>query len=669
MDVEQWLAGGSLILHGTNTPSQRGNRRIKSRSDVLRDATVREFGGGWNVVDNELNLSTRFATILDNMSRDEDGSMSVRWGTQLFADLTLAPVSLTPPNYIVNHYYFQDRVIVVMSDGRIASVLGDGTMEIVWDTTIAGGLVGTPDAWGPTDFTSFAVFNGKLIVCNGTDKPLIMDFQNTPPVQYLADEATGSNVNVPIGRYVVAMNKYLCIAGDPLYPDRVHISNQNTSGTWYGDADPNDGTYVDLGKVGVQGEQTITGINRYRDQLVVGFFNASVLGKLGSYDNSTPPVHVPDFNDVIEGFGCHSHRSMVNLGNDLFMLDDQGITSIARSLYSGSTEPKRVSELVDPEVNANVNRILEADTILGAHAVYNSNDKQYMCFIPNHSEYARTFTTDPIEVLAERDNALRVRIKTHNFEVGDQVTFDSLTAFNTLTDGDLNQLHTVTRVINNDIFEIEPAGIATDNGDTLIGGGTGNWTPKWTETYGYIYTFVNELKIRAWARYRQWRWRSSARTELGTTVFADDTRLFIYGNQNLPLYSDFIDTPDEVAISWAWEMPWADFDVRVKEKHIRYVQLDTAGSATFTMMMFVDQLYKLDGLLIPNNLVEFVGGDNGGYGNNGQPYGGGRRTADQRLYAWTARGKLFKLRFQGTTTEPLRVVAISLLYQNGSIRR
>lgn len=658
-----------MILHGVNTPSQRGNRRIRNRSNALRDATVREFGGGWNVVDNQLNLSTRFATVLDNMSRDEDGSMSIRWGTQLLGDVG-ADLPMAAEDYIVNIYYFQDRVVVVLSDGRIATVTGDGTVTIVWDATIAGGLVGAPDPWGPTDFTSFAVFNGKLIVCNGTDKPLIIDFQNTPSVQYLADEATGSNVNVPIGRYVVAMNKYLCIAGDPLFPDRVHISNQNTSGTWFGDAAPNDGTYVDLGKVGVQGDQTITGINRYRDQLVVGFFNASVLGKLGVYDGSDPPVHTPDFNDVIEGFGCHAHRSMVNLGNDLFMLDDQGITSIARSLYSGSTEPKRVSELIDPQVNANVNRILEADTVLGAHSVYNTNDKQYMCFVPNHSEYTRAFSTDPIEVLPDRSNALRVRIPTHNFEVGDVVTFAGLTLFNNITDEQLNTEHVVTRVINSGIFEVEPDGLATDNGDTLVGGGTvGTWTPKWTETYGYIYTFVNELKIRAWARYRNWRWRASCRTELGSVVFADDKRLYVYGSQNNPIHKDYINTTDETDIAFQWEMPWADFDQRVQEKHTRYVQLDTAGTATFTMMMFVDQLYKMDGLLIPNNQMTFVGGDNGGYGNNGQPYGGGRKTADQRLYAWVARGKLFKLRFQGITGEPLRVVAVSLMYQNGSIRR
>lgn len=650
-------------------PYQRALRPIKNRSNALQDATVREFGGGWNVVDSQLNLSTRFATVLDNMTREEDGSMGVRWGTTLLADLAV-DAGMADGDYIINSFYHQDRVITVLSDGRLTSTAGDGTTSVIWDTTIAGGLIGSPAAWGPTDFASFAVFNGKLIVCNGTDKPLIIDRFNTPPVQYLADEATGANVNVPICRYVVAMNKYLVMAGDPLYPDRVHISNQNTSGTWFGDAAPNDATFVDLGKVGVQGEQIVTGINRYRDQLVVGFFSASVLGRLGIYTTDEIPLHVPDFNDVIEGFGCHAHRSMVNLGNDLFMLDDQGITSIARSLYSGATEPKRVSELIDPEVNNNVNRLREVDTLLGSHAVYNTNDKQYMCFVPNHSEFARAAITDPFEVLKDRTDALRIRINAHRMLVGDEIEVTGAVAFNTITADQLNRVHTVTRVINDNIIEIEPPGLVTDQFDTLVGGGAAvEWTPQWTETYGYVYTFINELKVRAWARYRGWRWRASCRTELGTVLFADDTRLFLLGSQNNPLHSDYIGTPDEQPIAFQWEMPWADFDQRVQIKHTRYLQLDTSGTALFTLMMFVDELYKMDGLLIPNNLMTFVGGDNGGYGNNGQPYGGGRRTADQRLYSWTARGKLFKLRFEGITDKPLQVVAVSILYQSGSVRR
>ena len=41
---------------------------------AIKTATAREFNGGWNVIDHELNLSTSYAVVMDNVSRDEDGA-------------------------------------------------------------------------------------------------------------------------------------------------------------------------------------------------------------------------------------------------------------------------------------------------------------------------------------------------------------------------------------------------------------------------------------------------------------------------------------------------------------------------------------------------------------------------------------------------------------------
>ena len=61
------------------------DRKVR-RSNHLLDATIRDFSGGWNVIDNDLNLTTKFSKILRNMQRNEDGSNAVRHGTKLFAD-------------------------------------------------------------------------------------------------------------------------------------------------------------------------------------------------------------------------------------------------------------------------------------------------------------------------------------------------------------------------------------------------------------------------------------------------------------------------------------------------------------------------------------------------------------------------------------------------------
>ena len=57
------------------------------RSERLLDFTIRDFSGGWNVVDNDLNMKTKYAKLLQNLQLGEDGSIEVRQGTKLFASL------------------------------------------------------------------------------------------------------------------------------------------------------------------------------------------------------------------------------------------------------------------------------------------------------------------------------------------------------------------------------------------------------------------------------------------------------------------------------------------------------------------------------------------------------------------------------------------------------
>ena len=64
----------------------RGRSATVKRRNLLLDATIRDFSGGWNVVDNDLNLDAKFSKILENMQRGVDGANEVRPGTLLFAD-------------------------------------------------------------------------------------------------------------------------------------------------------------------------------------------------------------------------------------------------------------------------------------------------------------------------------------------------------------------------------------------------------------------------------------------------------------------------------------------------------------------------------------------------------------------------------------------------------
>lgn len=655
-------------------------KQVDRRREVLKDATIREFNGGLNVIDNDLNLSTEYAKTLDNMYRAPDGTVSIRYGTTLFADVanqsatagTFATDPLTTTaasnvitieltghgllsghtitiagagafdgipaieintthtvtvvdadNFtvtvttnasagltgggssityshnnkeltgdIVNMVYFQDHIVVVDDNGEIAKVDSSGVSTVIFNTALANALSGSPSAWNAMTFCSFAVFGGDLIVCNGQDKPLLINFDVTIPalpVQYLQDLGSGSNVNTPIAKYVMALDHYVIMAGDPLDPGLVHISNYDTSGTWLNDGAPNDAVQVELSKVTTSTEATIRGISRFRDNVIVAFDDNLVIGSVGIYTGTASDVHSPDFGDVVEQHGSLSHRSMQSLGDDLLMCDVAGVPSLKRTILADSLRPERASELIDPLIQAQIIDLSIFSSEERIFSVYNQKEGQYMLFIPN-----------------------------------------------------------------------------------------GNTIGTTTETTCYAYTVIKSLKIKAWSRFTGWNWSCACRSQLNRVFFAENagSKLYVYGSENDPSHGDKIgdsaisDPTNGDDIAFDWEMPWADFNIRAFAKRSRYIGFDTKGTARFTAKMYIDNI-ELDALSAdnPTLMMEFVGGDSPGFGGGMQPYGAGRRTSDERLWSWPTKFKIAKLRFTGSTTEELKFVSITLLYKDGSIRR
>jgi hypothetical protein len=358
---------------------------IKSARPVLKSATIRDFTGGLNLLDDDLNLSTKYSKVLTNMVIGADAAPAVRYGTSLFSNLSMHTSSVGA--YPVNIEYYNAAVIAVMSNGDVLSVLGDGSIDRIWDATIAAALPGAPDGWSATEFASFAQFNGELIICNGVDKPLIV-FSDLS-VDYLQDLATTSNLNTPICKYVTVCDRYLVMAGDPVNVNRIHISSKDTSGTWYGDAPPNDGTYIDVGSI-LANASFIRGIATFKGKLVIGYAEGTILGDLGIYESTD---HVPEFNETADQYGTVSHRSMLSYGDDMLMLDLVGIPSLKRTVFAGTIKPERVSDLVDPEIASLLN-VLSFDSLENrCFGVYNQKEGQFLFFIPNTDSLSTTTET------------------------------------------------------------------------------------------------------------------------------------------------------------------------------------------------------------------------------------------------------------------------------------
>lgn len=600
------------FLFPANNKIQRGNQML--------DATLRDFSGGWNVVDNDLNLDNKFSKILENMQLGIDGANEVRPGTILFAETN------EYLDTIVNCEYYSGHIIAVGRNGKLVKIDSTGKVNEIWSDTWANNLAGNPDGWTTTTFASFAVFNGDLIVCNGINKPLIIN--SSINVEYLKDLATNTNANTPIARFVVAHGRYLVMAGDLTAgtEDKLYISATDVSGTWVGDSAPNDAVNLNLGSRVPSGSFAIKGLGRFRDKLMVMFEDAVLPGTLGVF---TEEVHTPTFDDAMENVGALSHRVIQTVGEDILFGDVNGISSIKRALFTGATQSKRDSQLIDPEYHKVLDQLDSTIAIEdNVWSIWDSANTNYMFFVPNGST-------------------------------------DELT----------------------------------------------------TEYRCFVYKKNEALKISSWSDWRNWNFKSGCRSALkhlflttGTQVYrlGESTHNQVYtdyqGDQEM--FSDdttFLDNTgfnpvaneadSGVPIQFIWELPWSDNNDRFKVKNSRYINFDTLGDNKFLVEMFTDNIYKdktdfgedweedslkfddLTGwdvdVLDPTLSMVFEGGDSPGFGSDefGEDFGGGRPTRLEKLYAWTAKYKIQKLRLSGDAVNQLKVISVSLAYLGGSVRR
>jgi hypothetical protein len=593
-----------------------------SRRSLLLDATIRDFSGGWNAVDSDLNLDTKFSKILENMQRDIDGANSVRPGTILFAETNEFL------DEIINCEYYSGHIVAVGKNGKIVKIDASGNVYEIWSDDWANNLKGSPNGWSTTTFVSFAVFNGDLIVCNGVNKPVIIT--SSLNASYLKDLADDSNANTPVARFVFTRGRYLLMAGDTDIgtEDRLYISNTDTSGTWFGDSGPNDAVNIDLGSRVPSGSFTIKGLGGFRDLLMIMFEDAVLPVTLGVF---TDEVHTPTFGDAFDNVGSLSHRVIQTVGKDMIFVDVNGVSTIERALFTGSTTNQRASQLIDPEVQRAIGRVnstvaLEDKT----WSLWDSQNHNYMMFIPN--EPGDNEITEYRCFVHKRNRALKIEAwsdwRNWKFRSGCRSALKSIF----LTEG-------------TQVFRL---GHSTDESQVVTADYVGDQEVWDDET--------------SWSDFTGW------------------TPIANIADSGIP-------------INFAWELPWSDNKQRFLTKNSRYLNFDTLGDNKFRTEMFTDNIYldkndlgedwEEDGLKFddstgwdvdafdPTLSMEFEGGDSPGFGADefGEDFGGGRPTRLEQLYAWTSKYKLQKFRISGEAMKPLKFVSISLGYLVGSPRR
>lgn len=592
-----------------------------AKVSILNEATSRKFDGGLNVSDTQLNLSSKYAVILKNMIVGIDGSLQVDQGTKLFANIA----ALSAYN-IVGMEYFYGNIIVMNTVGEIFTVNGQGTVTRIWDSIIAASRRAGLTTWGSVDYVSFEEFNGELILSDGVNKPLNITSGLT--VDYLADPATGSNINVPIGRIMTKFSLHLCLA----YGSTLAVSERNAAGVWPGDAGAQFTNTFDMKTYVVKGDTEIKGLIAFKNFLLVMFQECIVPVQFVEDATATPKLALSVSSDsIIANYGCISPRVMQDIGNGALSTDIVGVSIVSLSKFTKILDPDRPSRFIDKMLQQRINKI-DTETLTNhAFSIYDSKMSAYKLFLPDGS-------------------------------------------------GELQR-----------------------------------------ETTGYMYRYIDSLNLAAWSLRTGWNWQCGARSSEGNIFFArrNGTEIFIYGNEEVnPLYADYIgeqetfsdgttftdqtgfspvaDVYDSgVPIKWTWELPWNDLKHRGLSKTLRYIILDTEGGAEIRCRVFIDDMYLAysagetfsDGTTFTDDTgftpeadpsytyalqYDTVAKDHGGYGT--EPYGtdlygGGNNTAVRKLTLTPTKFNTFKLRFEGESTRPLKFVAITLLYQGGTVRR
>lgn len=625
---------------------------------------------------------------------------------------------------IIHDQYFNRRLLVFTDIGEVATVDEDGVKVRIWGTDIAEqlspGLVPTRRCrhWSSDTFKS------SVIACNGydRDKPIQIfdDFQ----VEFLVDKATSSNAAVPKADYVVCLQGYVVFVrtefGDPF----LEFSARGTDGTFTRETNPSDSAEVDLSMITSTVEPVLLGAAPIREKLYAAFYDKGMVGQLGIYSSS---LHTPDFADTISENGTVSHRTMVSLGNDIMMCDYAGVPSVSISQQSGIFLPIRLSELIAPAIQKHLASLGEDTLRSKAFAIFNRTDKSYMLFLPIYDENPHALQDDPFMFNdgLRANNWAYVNIPGHTLFENSHIMIAGASDFGGITADDINGKRRVVSVVDDNAVIIELAAAPT-NKDITSGGGSGiTITPVNDETIVYSFEYNKEFKIRRWTRYRGWDFDCACSSQRGKVFMGKGLKIYRMGDNELPQNADFVNDYDErewknsqlykvgtrvkdqltgqvfvvlvehissatgtfeeyradnldiweayigEPIFWAVETPWSDMRHRGRFKINKYINIDSEGYGQFTVSAFTNKIRRDPSTneLIPIRSMQFTAGDTGGWGmQKPGTFGGGRRTREQKVWPFQVRGKLIRWRYEGRTTERVRIISHTMHYVLGNIR-
>jgi hypothetical protein len=602
----------------------------------LENITLRGFGGGWNAIETDLQMESTYLVKVRNFRRTPGGTQKIRYGSKWFADLSSIAGSGAR---IVDMTYFAAGLICVLSNGAVIVIGGDGSKKIIWNPTIAAALPGAPAGWSTgLDLVNFVTYKRELIIHNGKDKPITIADDFT--VKYLQDLATGSNVNVPIGKFGCVVSNYHCIANINPYgapsvqqPTTIFVSAVGTAGTFPHDPVPNDSIEIDVGAFAPQGAIEIRGVAGFRSNLLVFFQDQTVIVKLGTYNAAG--VHEPFFPDTMPTFGVLGHRCVAPVENDLLFAGLGGMASARRNLLSvsGTLESQSLSERIEPPFRQTVGALTDDQQQKECFMIYDPLGHDMLFFTPGGRVFTYSFSTKLKYSAWSEFSGLNVQCGCRTF-LGRVFYADGLRVYQHGNKVFAGEEYFKDRVLDRD---------SSWSNSTFYEAGSIAFDPVTGKTFEAI----------------------AGHTSSPLPATFEDDRTTILFNPRWEEYTG-------VSIDFELELPWLDSKNPMSVKFLRFISMATKGNAQFTVRAYVDNLYKNhEGEVVfePCLSTEFIANEAPGFGYDAGPYGGGRRSGDPRLWKFPVKFKTLKIAIVGDEAGDLELVNMSFLFSRGKFKR
>lgn len=271
---------------------------------ATRPVRIFDFTGGLDtsepstIDDNELSLAT-------NVYYNKNRILTTRNGFVLFGD------DVVDIQHSIHFTKFSDGTrILLMAAGTKVYRYNEGTSQ--WDVIKTGLTDGLR--------LSFATFKDEVYWTNGTDN--VMSYDGT---------TVSEHAGVQKGKYLIVANDIGYMAGVQTTGDR--------SVVFYTNANPADlkSSFPNNEPINEDDGQVITGLTQLGATVFVGkddsIYKLDVIGT---------PVQI---NRVDYSGGVSSHRSWVNVENDILHLSREGVFSLAQR--RGTTGSYRASSLTD----------------------------------------------------------------------------------------------------------------------------------------------------------------------------------------------------------------------------------------------------------------------------------------------------------------------------------